>query len=1367
MLYVPFGTERFQKSTNLCLVQSFQCNATFQVASFQSNNVTANHACITNTNPNLNPPPLPHSQCCSTYDHNRSAPGCKTRTVQTPGPHEPTLASLARAKQIAAVGAAEHARREAAAKAERAKRIAAEQAERRRIETEKRKAAARLELRDELQTLRQQHQHALDTERARSNHLAATALEHQQQLASQEQLHAALVASTQEACQSQLAASTEQHAAAVQVLRQELAAAKSLHAHQLAALHTEASTRAPAAAVDGLQRARHARAGANVSTEPGSNRIHRLHRLASPPPPPAPTADPALSDGVAALHAMQQEAAARFQVPTSLEAALAAADAAQAQLEHCNATIADACAAGADEASLAEPVANRDAARIDYVDAAAAFQSEYAAGATAEATAKASSVVNHFGMLTTHLASNDHDHQHANPDSLPADIASPAALARETIAAVDAWRNAASSKQSAAAEQTEKASDVLSLALSALAWDAAGFSPTAPPLGDAIISTAAITTSLQQVDMPRIAVAGALETACLALNHAAQLEAEANLAAIATFPVATVAAAVQWVASASLEATYRFETIYSATVHHAAAADGVAEWIDPAAKAELLASLDKAQASKLDAIDDLEENAFKLKRAERRLEKSEDEANCKSIAIKYQTAKRELARATTHNLQLQSKLSGVMRDHFPELSINSVATKDPLLGLLGDLGGLPTYDSLDHYDLGTRLRTTGTHEMHVATYVTDSGGGGGNDEDDDADLSNGDAVVLKRFPLDDEKSRKTFEKELRIMARLRHPNVVRLTGVVFDTENATAHLEMPFMQHGDLRKYLEHNPSRRAEAEVQQMFADLMKALEYLHANGVVHLDVKPDNILIAAHGTAKLSDFDVSKDAAARTVAVGTVAATTMVVSGLTLGYAAPEVLEVASLQSRGGGAAASGGDNSSSSSNARPTVGPGADVWSAGCVLFFMSFYPSEVTVEMGSEPMDHVPAACTDSNLRDLLISMFSLSPESRPTAAEVLASPYMNLQSQRELAARAAQISAEERTLQERCDAAAASESLLATKRHQVIKEQRHLHKQLAAAERAQVQAADDSADLRRLQTAAAEKTAELRTQVDKARKDQDAAAATHATLKRQQAKLKRLHSLAVAPAYWNARELDDAAPTKRIDVTVEMKERIKWLMNATAKPEFHGKGRDSHGAHFTTFEPTKVWRVENHQQWRSYVLRRDAVRANVGGKPARITPRSATASFRLPSGAQLDRSSNEHLLFHGTKPAAVDVLCNRGFDERVGSLGGLFGAGCYFAESSSKSDEYVPPGAKQYMFLCRVVVGSPFVTPNRHTNLRRPPTVTGHFDGTWPPSDDDRFDSLLATTKATDPSSFLARFREFVVYDHSQCYPEYLIEYKRK
>eukprot|EP00729_Bicosta_minor_P010881 gene10881-12135_t len=718
----------------------------------------------------------PGTYCCQKSD--KSAPGCKTRTVQTNGPHEPTPASLAHAKQIAAVVAAEHARREAAAKAERAKRIAAEQAERRRIETEKRKAAARLELRDELQTLRQQHQHALDTERARSNHLAATALQHQQQLASQEQLHAALVASTQEACQSQLGASTEQHAAAVRVLRQELAAAKSLHAHQLAALHAEASTRAPAAAVDGLQRARRARAGANASTKPGSN---RLHRLASPPPPPAPTADPALSDGVAALHAMQQESAARFQVPTSLEAALAAADAAQAQLEHCNATIADACAAGADEASLAEPVANRDAARIDYVDAAAAFQSEYAAGATAEATATASSVANHFGMLTAHLAG--HDRQQATPASSPAGSESPAALARDAVAAVDAWRSAASSKQSAAVEQTENAAAALASALSALAADAAGMSPTAPPPSNASSSTNTSPPQPPQAGLPPVVVAGALETACVALNQAVRSEAETQTTATdpATFPAGKVAAAVQWVASAGVEATCRFETIYSATVHHAAAADGVAEWIDPAAKEALITSARGARKAKRNALIHVKEIALRHEIASAAVSDDPDSSDSEgdgathpdpeALANDLRAAKLERARAIKHNLQLQSKLSGVMRDHFPELSIHAVATKDSLLGLLGDLGGLPTYDSLDYYDLGARLNTTGTHEMHLATCINGDGSScGGDDSETDATPSSGDAVVLKRFPLDDEKSRKTFEKELRIMARLRHPN---------------------------------------------------------------------------------------------------------------------------------------------------------------------------------------------------------------------------------------------------------------------------------------------------------------------------------------------------------------------------------------------------------------------------------------------------------------------------------------------------------------------------------------------------------------------------------------------------------------------
>ena len=295
-----------------------------------------------------------------------------------------------------------------------------------------------------------------------------------------------------------------------------------------------------------------------------------------------------------------------------------------------------------------------------------------------------------------------------------------------------------------------------------------------------------------------------------------------------------------------------------------------------------------------------------------------------------------------------------------------------------------------------------------------------------------------------------------------------------------------------------------------------------------------------------------------------------------------------------------------------------------------------------------------------------------------------------------------------------------------------------------------------------------KAAELGRRAAELQAQQTAAAAEGAKVHREQLKLQRLKSSATPPAYWDARELNDAIPTHRIDVTAEMNDAIELLMNKTAKPQFHGQGRDSHGVQFSTFLPVKVWRIENHQLWRAYTFRREAIaaaaRARGGARP--VTPAIETTLHSVPSGAQLDTSSNEHLLFHGTKAEAVDTLCNRGFDARVGSLGGLFGAGCYFAENSSKSDEYVPPGGKQFMFLSRVVLGTPFVTPKTHTNLRRPPCVQGHFDR-GPPCGHERLDSVMATTKAMDPNSWLEKFREFVVYDHSQCYPEYLIEYQRQ
>ena len=130
------------------------------------------------------------------------------------------------------------------------------------------------------------------------------------------------------------------------------------------------------------------------------------------------------------------------------------------------------------------------------------------------------------------------------------------------------------------------------------------------------------------------------------------------------------------------------------------------------------------------------------------------------------------------------------------------------------------------------------------------------------------------------------------------------------------------------------------------------------------------------------------------------------------------------------------------------------------------------------------------------------------------------------------------------------------------------------------------------------------------------------------------------------------------------------------------------------------------------------------------------------------------------MFHGTKPEIVPTIQEHGFDERVCSLAGMYGAGIYFAEACSKSDQYVTTAdtgqqrtRRFYMFLGRVCLGYPHHTARSMPNTRRPPEMTQHIPGR-------PFDSILADVGAT-------KYREFIVYDKAQTYPEYLIEFTRQ
>jgi len=99
-------------------------------------------------------------------------------------------------------------------------------------------------------------------------------------------------------------------------------------------------------------------------------------------------------------------------------------------------------------------------------------------------------------------------------------------------------------------------------------------------------------------------------------------------------------------------------------------------------------------------------------------------------------------------------------------------------------------------------------------------------------------------------------QERRLLEKIDHPFVVNLRFAFQDNENCFFVLD--FMSGGSLRHHL-RTQGRFSELCVLHWIAELASALVYLHNHGIIHRDVKPDNILLDKFGNAHISDFNIA----------------------------------------------------------------------------------------------------------------------------------------------------------------------------------------------------------------------------------------------------------------------------------------------------------------------------------------------------------------------------------------------------------------------------------------------------------------------------------------------------------------------------
>src|SRR5437667_6453233 len=188
-------------------------------------------------------------------------------------------------------------------------------------------------------------------------------------------------------------------------------------------------------------------------------------------------------------------------------------------------------------------------------------------------------------------------------------------------------------------------------------------------------------------------------------------------------------------------------------------------------------------------------------------------------------------------------------------------------------------------DLRERLQTT---LMGACRLGGELGGGGMSRVFLAEDLALGRRVVVKVLSPDLAAgvNFERFQREILVTARLQHPHIVPV--FTAGETSGLPYYTMPFVEGESLRVRLLRTGAMPILVAVS-ILRDVARALEFAHSRGVVHRDIKPDNILLTDN-TAAVADFGIAKALIASRAATGAAPMTERGVASGTQQYMAPE---------------------------------------------------------------------------------------------------------------------------------------------------------------------------------------------------------------------------------------------------------------------------------------------------------------------------------------------------------------------------------------------------------------------------------------------------------------------------------------------